>query len=185
MKKFSLVFFALAFVSCVSVKNMRYPVRVTNSRAVDLLPAAAMDGKIDDVFLFSAQFGKTRFSAKTFLHMDGEKIFALLLNEFDFEIGNLLYENGKLAFHSDFIPAKIPSRYIIADLQFIFYDADILRTVFLKNKLDFVTEKTAAGEVRKIFSGGRLIEKIEKSGNKIMLKNYLRDYEYVFLQERR
>lgn len=173
--------FVVLSVSCATMKagSMKYPVYVTNTAVVDLLPPECMEGSLDTLDLLQGKFAQTTFSVQAYMQADSNGIFITLLNDFGTDMGNLSYTGEKLAFDSAVFPQSLKPQYIAADIQFAYYKADDVQTRLAGAGLGFICERHDDGtEVRRITAGRKVIEEITKASGSVKIVNSLRGYEY-------
>lgn len=188
MKKNLLVFafIPLLLISCASRKGAGAslnPVYVTNSKKVQLLQPAYMNGEIDNQQYLKMSFGDQSFNLLAYVFADQSSIDIQLFNDFGASMGNLFYDGFECTVDSALFPSNLKPEYIICDLQNAWYSFDALKENYAASKLTFTCEKTENGEIRKVMSGKKLIELIEITDADIRIKNYLRHYEYYIVNE--
>ena len=169
------------FVSCATMKagRMKYPVYVTNTSVIDLLPPENMDGTIDSLYMLNGKYGSNSFYIQAYVRANENGIFINLLNDFGTDMGSLTYTGVNLKFDSPVFPKNMKPQYIAADIQFAYYNADAVSGMLARNGLDFTCEKQADGkEIRRISDGKKCIEEITKSGQSVQIVNHLRGYQY-------
>ena len=158
---------------------MKYPVYVTNTTVIDLLPPQDIDGSLDMLNMLTGKFGDTSFYLQAYIQADENGLFMSLMNDFGTDMGSLSYTGDRLAFDSSVFPQSLKPQYIAADIQFTYYAADAVRSVLNQAGLDFDVAKNADGmEVRKVMHGKKCIEEITKSAGAVKIVNHLRGYEY-------
>jgi len=168
------------FASCATVKgrSMRYPVHVTNTRVVDLLPPRDIAFPIDALYMFTASFGTSSFYMQAFIQANESGIFINLLNDFGSDMGTLTYTGNELSLASSVLPSSLKAQYIVADIQFAYYDADAVARSLRSAGLDFTVTKDDGMELRRIMNGKKCIEEISISSSSVSIINHLRGYEY-------
>lgn len=178
----------LLFISCASkpaagnnenelklCANLR-PVYVTNTKKIFLLVPEYSAAITDAVQLLEGSFGKTKFSLLSYTQIDQKGISLSLFNDFGTDMGNLSFNGEKINFDSAYFPSALPAEYIVNDIQNAFYDVKALSRNYENAKLIF--ENTENGEYRRVFDGKNLIEEIRILNNTVIIKNFLRGYEY-------
>ncbi len=174
------------FFSCASAKTAEpslNPVYVTNTKKINLLPPKDMSGEIDSMQLLNGKFGKESFSLLAYIHADQNEIFLSLLNDFGTDMGNLVYDGISAEFDSAVFPSALKAEYIIADIQYAFYDTQKIAENLGKSKLGFAVISGGDGtEIRRITNGTKLIAEIEKKNGSVRITNFLRGYEYNLLE---
>lgn len=178
----------LLFISCASkpaagnneselklCTNLR-PVYVTNTKKIFLLMPEYSAAITDAVQLLEGSFGKTKFSLLSYTQIDQKGISLSLFNDFGTDMGNLSFNGEKINFDSAYFPSALPAEYIVNDIQNAFYDVKALSRNYENAKLIF--ENTENGEYRRVFDGKNLIEEIRVLNNTVIIKNFLRGYEY-------
>lgn len=179
------LFCAFLSVSCATMKaeSMKYPVYVTNSRVIDLLPPQDAAGTVDSLFLFSGNAGRTSFCIQAYMKIDQNGIFISLLNDFGTDMGSLSYTGEHLALDSAVFPKSIKPQYAAADIQFTYYNPDSVRSALQNAGLEFTVEQGDSGtEIRKIMDGEKCVEEITKTAGSVKINNYLRGYEYDLME---
>ena len=168
------------FASCATVKgrSMRYPVHVTNTRVVDLLSPSDIAFPIDALYMFTASFGTSSFYMQAFIQANEGGIFINLLNDFGSDMGTLTYTGNELSLASAVLPSSLKAQYIVADIQFAYYDADAVARSLRSAGLDFTVTKDDGMELRRIMNGKKCIEEISISSSSVSIINHLRGYEY-------
>ena len=170
----------VAFASCSSVKtrSLRYPVHVTNTRVVDLLLPHDIAFPIEGLYMFTGSFGASSFYMQAFIQANEGGIFINLLNDFGSDMGTLTYTGNELSLASAVLPKSLRAQYIVADMQFAYYDADAVASSLRRAGLDFIVTKDAGMELRRIMNGKKCIEEISVSPSSVSIVNHLRGYEY-------
>ena len=157
---------------------MRYPVHVTNTRVVDLLPPEDIASPIDALYMFTGSFGTSSFYMQAFIQANEDGIFINLLNDFGSDMGTLTYTGTELSFASAVLPSSLKAQYIVADIQFAYYDAAAVARSLRRAGLDFTVTKDDGMELRRIMSGKKCIEEISITSSSVSIINHLRGYEY-------
>ena len=168
------------FVSCATVRprGIRYPVHVTNARVVDLLPPDDIAFPIEGLYMFTASFGTSSFYMQAFIQANESGIFINLLNDFGSDMGTLTYTGSELSFASAVLPASLKAQYIVADIQFAYYDAGAVAESLRCAGLDFIVTKDGDIELRRIMNGKKCIEEISITSSSVSIINHLCGYEY-------
>ena len=168
------------FASCATVqtRSMRYPVYVTNTRVVDLLAVEYMTSPVDALYMFTGSFGTASFYMQAFIQANESGIFINLLNDFGSDMGTLTYTGGELALASAVLPKSLKAQYIVADIQFAYYDAAAVAQSLRSAGLDFIVTNDGDIELRRIMNGKKCIEEISISSSSVSIINHLRGYEY-------
>jgi len=168
------------FASCATVRprGIRYPVHVTNARVVDLLPPVDIAFPIEGLYMFTASFGTSSFYMQAFIQANEGGIFINLLNDFGSDMGTLTYTGNELSLASSVLPASLKAQYIVADIQFAYYDADAVAESLRRAGLDFTVTKDDGMELRRIMNGKKCIEEISITSSSVSIINHLRGYEY-------
>ncbi len=180
------ILFILIFSSCETSKNIENKttskVFITNSKSINILSSECISKNIDNIFLLSAKFGDTKFNIISYIQADENGIYIEFLNDFGSTMGSLIYENNSVNLTSDFIPKKLKGEYIINDLQLVFYKTEFLEQNYENANLKFICTNNNKTEERFIYNGNKLIEKAEIQEDKILIINYLRNYEYILTE---
>ena len=163
-------------------------VAVTEHATYTLLPTTAVEKKIDTVQHFKAQFGKKEIESDCLLIADEEKLIMTIMNNFGTTMGELNYNNDLIVFNSELFPKGVKAAYIVADIQFCLYRADLIQAALEKVGLrcEFSGTNATNGteeKIRRIYDGEKEIIHIEKSSGKITYTNFLRDYAYTLQGE--
>jgi len=176
----SAVLLLTLFVSCATVRTrgIRYPVHVTNARVVDLLPPVDIAFPIEGLYMFTASFGTSSFYMQAFIQANEGGIFINLLNDFGSDMGTLTYTGNELSLASSVLPASLKAQYIVADIQFAYYDAGAVAESLRRAGLDFIVTKDDGMELRRIMNGKKCIEEISITSSSVSIINHLRGYEY-------
>lgn len=187
-KSFCLAFalISLLLVSCATRKaasGSLNPVYVTNSKKVQVLQPAFMNGEVDAQQYLTMTYGNQSFSLLAYVFADDSSIDIQLFNDFGAGMGNLYFDGFECIVESALFPSNLKPEYIILDLQNAWYKFDALKANYAASKLTFTSEKTENGEIRKVMNGNKLIEKIEITETDIRITNYLRQYEYFIVNE--
>lgn len=183
MKKLCLLFMCVLFTLTGCISNSGYTVFVTNTKPVKLLPPESFAGEtIDSLYSFELSFSDTTLSCLSWVTVSSSEIFLSAFNEMGISMGEISYTGDDLQYTSTFLPESLKAEYVIADIQAIFYEFDVLEQNYGKKGLDIVDEQGDAGIVRNIYSGNNLVESIIFAGDSISLINYLRGYEYVLVR---
>lgn len=183
--KFSFLIFL--FFSCNSTKNIREnlisPVYVTNTKKFYLLSPNNIQENIDKVQLLSGSFGENSFSINSYLQADENGIFLSLFNDLGSGMGDLVYDGTEVSFESKVFPKALKAEYIVADLQFAYYDVDSLQKSLATLGLDFFSDVLSDGtKVRVIKNKDKIIEEIKQKDGVLTIENKLRNYKYVLTE---
>ena len=93
-------------------------------------------------------------------------------------MGTLTYTGGELALASAVLPKSLKAQYIVADIQFAYYDAAAVAQSLRSAGLDFIVTNDGDIELRRIMNGKKCIEEISISSSSVSIINHLRGYEY-------
>ena len=195
MKHFRVSLFLIAglllFASCKTTGAARQasvkPVYITNTKKINLLSPEKSAEVFDGLQLFNGSFGDSSFTMMSYTQIDAKGINLSLINDFGTDMGNLFYDGNQVKFESAYLPEKLPGEYIVEEIQNAYYDEEVLRENYAAAKLRFEVQKDAADaegniyEVRRIFDGKNLIEKITKTEGKVRITNYLRGYAFELI----
>lgn len=174
-----LVSFLLMSCSTTKVSGPKLnPVYVTNSKKIELLSPSEVADPSSTYQLVEGSFGNDSFSLLGYMEIVPEGIFISLLNDFGTDMGSLSYDGNEVLFESAYFPKKLKGEYVISDIQNVYYNVDSLKTNYSNSGLIFTCENDGNIETRKVMSGNKVIEEITKNGNIVLLKNYLRGYEF-------
>lgn len=173
---------SILILSCASNHaEVKYPVYVTNTSVVDLLPPADNVQEIDALFLVSIKTGKDTFSTLSYFTSDKSGMYISLINDFGVDMGSITYTGESLDMTTGVLPSALKAQYIVADLQFALYDDKAVNDALKKEGLSFVCEKGC----RIILKGKKEIEKItfDEDGG-IKINNLLRGYEWTLIKNK-
>ena len=155
------------------------PVYVTNSRKISLLLPEYAESAADALQLLTGSFGKNSFSLLVYSQIDSNGINLSLFNDFGTDMGSLFYDGSQVSFESAFFPDSLPAEYILLDIQNVYYKADALRANYADAKLNFEVAPAEDGtEIRRIFSGKKLVEEIRIGQGSARIENFLRGYSF-------
>ena len=178
MKKiFVILCLSIFLISCKSTKTSAgglRPVYITNSKKVNLLPAANAGQVFDGLQLLNGSFGTQSFSLLSYTQIDESGISLSLMNDFGADMGNVFYDGNQVIFDSAYFSKALPGEYIICDIQNAYYDEAALRENYKAVGLRFEAESGS----RRIYDANKLIEEILFLENTVIIKNLLRGYEY-------
>lgn len=176
----------ILFAGCTSTKILGdsniEPIYITNIKKLYLLPPFDIEKNIESEQRLTATFGGNSIALLAYLKADENEIFLSMFNDFGTGMGTLFYDGKNISFDSPVFPKNLKSEYIVADLQFAYYKVHSIQKLLKSIKMKMIVEESEGVEKRKIYNGPFLIEEINKSAGKIVIKNKLRGYEYV-LQE--
>ena len=159
------------FAACATVqtRSMRYP---------DLLAVEYMTSPVDALYMFTGSFGTASFYMQAFIQANESGIFINLLNDFGSDMGTLTYTGGELALASAVLPKSLKAQYIVAAIQFAYYDAAAVAQSLRSAGLDFIVTNDGDIELRRIMNGKKCIDEISISSSSGSIINHLRGYEY-------
>lgn len=181
-KTFIPLLITLLFFSCKSSPKTEgvafSPVYITNSKKYYLISPENVKIPFEKQILLDADFGKNSFSCLSYLKADSEELYINLFTEFGASLGELYFNGTEVSLNSNAFPKNLKPEYIIADLQFAFYDFDEIKNSLEQINLSF--EKTENSKIIKDKS--KIIEKITTEKNSTIIENFLRKYKYT-LQE--
>lgn len=127
----------------------------------------------------SGSFGNKNFSAESWMRLSDSAIHLMLFGNLGNTLAELIYTKDSVSFKSTLLDAKrIKPEYILADVQFCYYPKEILERSFRDAGFSFVEEDRGNVLTRKLLENETLILKMEKTANRILLKNELRNYSY-------
>ncbi|MCR5218041.1 DUF3261 domain-containing protein [Treponema sp.] len=174
---FAVSIFTGIFAGCTSSGLNK--VYVTNTKKVSLLPPSSMMGETECYEYFSGNFGDQSFAMTCYFSSDNDGITILLLNDFGVQMGTMTYDGVTAALDSSVLPSSFKCEYILLDIQNAYYNKDKLIEHYKNHKLIFNEETKEDGSiVRKVMNKKDLIEEITIKDKTIVIKNYLRGYEY-------
>ena len=182
MKKKTFLILAglMLLASCRTVQpaGKTNPVYVTNTKKIYILPTACIEAPVDCMQLVSGKFGDQTFTLMGLLVADENEVSLSLFNDFGTDMGTLFYDGFTAGFDSPVFPPELKAEYLINDLQCAYYKPEALTENFAKSGLTFTVEKNDSEEVRKIFSGKKLISEITRMDGSAKIVNHLRGYQY-------
>jgi hypothetical protein len=176
-----LLFPFLFFSACAgkpSIKNNYGHVYLTNDASFILLPPEHIEKELDMFQRISGAYGKNQFDMNVWVKADKTEIVMELFNDMGNSMGTLVFSGTELNFTSPYIPSNKKAEYAVADFQFCFFKADVLRSAL--GKLSLKIENDSAGnETRFIYDGKKCIIEIKKNPGLVRYINYLRGYSYA------
>ncbi len=183
-KSFAILFaFSAIFTSCMSSPKIPgskiSPVYVTNSKKYYLISPQNLDSVIDSQVLLEGEFGENSFNFLSYVQADKEQISLSIFTDFGNLLGELIFDGYSVVLDSSIFPKNLKPEYIVADLQFAFYNFDAVKSSLKKINLDF--QKTDEN-TRVIKDGSKIIEKITKEQNVTTIQNFLRGYKYILTE---
>lgn len=185
-----LIFFIMFLgASCSTLKTEKRKeatdkkVYVTDKKSITILAPDELARDVDQLQLFTGEWNEKKITMQCYTVCDENGITVFLMNEFGIDMGTLSYKNGRVSVDSSFFPENIKGAYIIADLQNVYYDVSALERNYAHAGLAFKVIQLQDTELRTIYDGNVLIEKIEKYENKIVIHNFLRGYRFVLQGE--
>jgi len=165
------------------------PVYYSDSRAVSLLPTAAMTEKLDMPQHLRGEFTQKDGSLKSFegdswVRANDTTLSIMLFSGFGTTIAEITYGKDSVHFESSVMDVeKMKAEYVLADFQVCFYPYKALKDNF--EEVGFVFEEVRGGTngdasdyVRTLKDGNTLVLTAERKGKEIMLVNSLRHYSY-------
>lgn len=184
---FILAVFAL-IVSCGSSKTSSPKVFYTNSTFVKLLPTQSISKSLNMrqhvIGNFYNANGNKSIEADVLVVANDSLVRLYIMGQLGLSIGEILYAKDTVHFESSVIDTdKLKAEYVLADFQFCFYDKTELKKNFEMNKFSFVEEAHENYFERTLLQNNKVILVAKKDGDKIELKNYVRNYSYTILLE--
>ncbi len=168
-------------LSCSSFnvqKSLLNPVYVTNTNKVSLMPVNAIKDSVENYQMFEGRFADSSFSSLLYLCADNTRIDVLMLNEFGLEMGCISYDGITAELNSSVFPKNLKCEYIILDLQNVYADSVLLKNHYENAGLLFEEMFMNEKKYRYIKKKNTVIEEIIISKEQILIKNFLRNYEY-------
>ena len=178
-------------------------VYITNSKKVKLLKNSEFQGNFDRIQMISGNFGTQTFEFLGNLQIDSNLLSLTVLSPMGTDLGAIYFDENGVLLDSAYFPQNLKAEYIICDIQNAYFPAESLSKNFQKAGLTFTEEFTGKnGEfhqkndeisqnsanfieksqiIRKIYDKNKLIEEIVISQNEIIIKNKLRNYEYILV----
>ncbi len=199
---FSIVIFNLSFsiflASCQTFRPRQPEIQmvesenlytyVNNTKTFTLLPPSDFQFSPDSYCHFTADFKGRTFESDCLLIINHEKIYLNLLNPLGSSLGEIVFDGKSVKSQSSVLPKSLKAEYIIADIQYIFYDFEKIAAALGKKGLRFL--KTSEwiyendGSSREILTGRMIqdgkstISEIRYSESEVTLENKLRGYSY-------
>ena len=178
-------------------------VYITNSKKVKLLKNSEFQGNFDRIQMISGNFGTQTFEFLGNLQIDSNLLSLTVLSPMGTDLGAIYFDENGVLLDSAYFPQNLKAEYIICDIQNAYFPAESLSKNFQKAGLTFTEEFTGKnGEfhqkndeisqnsanfieksqiIRKIYDKNKIIEEIVISQNEIIIKNKLRNYEYILV----
>lgn len=176
----------LLMASCTSTKAVNGakldPVYVTNTKKIIVLPPSFMKGEQDCQALLELKFGENTFTLLAYVFADNQSMEINLYNDFGTDMGSLFFDGLEAVLDCSLVPPELKAEYIINDLEIAWYDFEAMVNHYKDSKLTLTKEPADDGEIRKVYSGNKLICEITVSDTEVHVKNYLRGYEYRLQQ---
>ena len=174
----SCLFITLSCSSFNVKKSLLNPVYVTNTNKVSLMPVNAIKDSVENYQMFEGRFADSSFSSLLYLCADNTRIDVLMLNEFGLEMGWIGYDGITAELNSSVFPKNLKCEYIILDLQNVYADSVLLKNHYENAGLLFEEMFMNEKKYRYIKKKNTVIEEIIISKEQIVIKNFLRNYEY-------
>ncbi len=128
----------------------------------------------------SGTFGDRSFSAESWMLLNDSVIHVMLFGNIGNTLAELVYTKDSVSFESSVMDvSKVKPEYILADIQFCYYSKEVLERNFSAAGFSFVEERERDVLTRKLLENGRPILRMERTANRISLKNELRNYSYL------
>ena len=184
-------------------------VYITNSKKVKLLKNSEFQGNFDRIQMISGNFGTQTFVFLGNLQIDSNSLSLTVLSPMGTDLGAIYFDENGVLLDSAYFPQNLKAEYIICDIQNAYFPAESLSKNFQKAGLTFTEEFTGKNDeivkngefhqkndeisqnsanfieksqiIRKIYDKNKIIEEIVISQNEIIIKNKLRNYEYILV----
>lgn len=180
-KRFTIIFtlFLLIITSCKSTKAVK-PVYITNEKSISLLDLSSSGAPIDCFQLMTASFeGHGEFTAEVFLKSDSDILALVAMTPTGQTLADISYDGNMVNFQSSFIPTgSFRAEYILADIQFAYYNIEDIEKELIANGLVFKYGEDENGTYREILDNNEIIWKATYNKSHLSVKNYLRKYKY-------
>lgn len=176
---FGILSLAISCASRSALVSDRHPVFYSDLHFVHLIDPAKNPTRIEERQNMTGYYGERKFSAESWMLIDSLSIRLMLFGAMGNTIAEVAYTKDSICFESRWMDAqKVKPEYILADVQFCYYPAEVLKENFRSAKLEFSETRENERIVRTLSENGRVILRMEKVGNRISLKNELRNYGY-------
>lgn len=181
---------SLLFFSCAHSKNITdseycfkpQKVNITKTRKFSLLPASYIEGELSSFQYLTVKVRGNTFSSPVYIQADKTSLYLSMMNTFGVSIGELTYRDNSITFDSAVLDRRIKAEYLIADVQFCYYDVSLLSSELQKSNLKLTVETKDAGniEIRRIYNGmgrrAKCVEQITKTAGNILIENFYYGY---------
>lgn len=187
LRKLAPVLLAFALSACTShsvVAKNAAKVYYSDSRYIQLIDPQESKIAVEENQQMTGSYGEKKFSGESWMLLNDTTVHMMLFSSMGNTIAELVYTKDSLAFNSKWMNAeKMKPEYIVADIQFCYYPAQVLEKNFRAAGFSFVENQQGEVLFRTLSDGETLILKMEKNGNKIFLENVLRHYSYQIVSE--
>ncbi len=151
----------------------------SDARSVSLISPRENTFLAEENQHLSGNFGDRSFSAESWMLLSDSIIHVMLFGNIGNTIAELVYTEDSISFRSSVMDArKIKPEYILADIQFCYYPKEALERNFSSAGFSFVEERRGNVLTRKLQENETPILRMERTANRIFLKNELRNYSY-------
>ncbi len=180
--KLALLACALVAVGCSSQRALAGSsarIFYSDARSVPLIPPWENTLFTEENQHLSGTFGDRNFSGESWMLLSDSTIHVMLFGNIGNTLAELVYTKDSVSFESSVMDVKkVKPEYILADIQFCYYPKEVLERNFSAAGFSFVEERRGKVLTRKLLENGTTILRMERTANRIFLKNELRDYSY-------
>ncbi len=174
------IFACILLFSCASTQKQDDSpfVYITNSRKFFLLSADSVSQESEGIFLFSADFNGTEFSAPVFVKAGSDGIFLQILNDFGTSLATISYDGISARVDSAVLPENFKAEYVIADFQLAWCNFEKAESALNEISLSFTEEISSDKKTRILMDKKNCIEIFSWEGGTLSVENFLRGYKY-------
>lgn len=152
---------------------------LTDHISIALIPLNTFKEDIELMQLIEGSYDSKTYTYQSVLRINPREIQAAAFSPLGNNVYQISYEENILTYESLMEMTETAALNMLADIQFCYYDEDIIKTNLINTGLDFVQIEDDKGWTRTISDNENIIIEIHRQENHLEYRNSLRNYSYV------
>lgn len=182
-KFFIVSLIAIQFLSCKSYSVNHYnsnpSFHLKDETIMNLLPLETFEDDLEIMQIITGIYDGKNYTFQCVLNITPDEIIAAAFTPLGNNVYQIFYSNNVIEYESIMEMSESSAIYMLADIQFCYYDKKTLEKSIRASGLEFTQSGTGNHWTRQILDDEKIIIEIERNGTLVEYRNYLRDYSYL------